>query len=142
MAAVADALRTLGYRVRFNVALPEIHFPAVHRKRTQAGFYGWFTDFPTTSGFMTPLFGCGSPTNTGNFCDRELEAQMRRASRLQTSDPAAAAELWARIDHTLTDQAAWVPLVSLPSIEFVGERVGNYQYNPQWGVLLDQLWVR
>ena len=24
----------------------------------------------------------------------------------------------------------------------VSRRVGNYQYNPQWGVLLDQLWVR
>jgi hypothetical protein len=25
--------------------------------------------------------------------------------------------------------------------EFVSTRVGNYQYNPQWGGLLDQLWV-
>jgi hypothetical protein len=24
----------------------------------------------------------------------------------------------------------------------VSKRVGSYQYNPQWGVLLDQLWVR
>jgi hypothetical protein len=24
----------------------------------------------------------------------------------------------------------------------VSRRVGNYQYNPQWGPLLDQLWVR
>jgi peptide/nickel transport system substrate-binding protein len=27
-------------------------------------------------------------------------------------------------------------------IDFVSRRVGNYQYNPQWGALLDQLWVR
>ena len=30
-----------------------------------------------------------------------------------------------------------------PSItDFISQRVGNYQYNPQLGVLLDQLWVR
>jgi hypothetical protein len=26
--------------------------------------------------------------------------------------------------------------------DFVSARVGNYQYHPQLGVLLDQLWVR
>ena len=26
--------------------------------------------------------------------------------------------------------------------DFVSSRVGNYQYNPQFGMLLDQLWVR
>ena len=25
--------------------------------------------------------------------------------------------------------------------DFVSRRVGNYQYNPQWGALLDQMWV-
>jgi uncharacterized protein (DUF2164 family) len=28
------------------------------------------------------------------------------------------------------------------NVDFVSKRVGNYQYNPKWGVLLDQLWVK
>jgi hypothetical protein len=28
------------------------------------------------------------------------------------------------------------------NVSFVSKRVGNFEYNPQWGVLLDQLWVR
>ncbi len=28
------------------------------------------------------------------------------------------------------------------NVDFVSRRVGNYQHNPQWGVLLDQLWVK
>jgi hypothetical protein len=28
------------------------------------------------------------------------------------------------------------------NVDFVSKRVGNHQYNPQWGVLLDQLWVK
>jgi hypothetical protein len=27
-------------------------------------------------------------------------------------------------------------------LDIVSERVGGYQYNPQWGVLIDQLLVR
>jgi hypothetical protein len=28
-------------------------------------------------------------------------------------------------------------------VEYVSERVGNYQFSQQWGIgLLDQLWVR
>jgi hypothetical protein len=36
----------------------------------------------------------------------------------------------------------WVFLMNIISLEFVSARVGNYQYSPQWGILLDQLWVR
>jgi hypothetical protein len=28
------------------------------------------------------------------------------------------------------------------AVGFVSKRVGNYQYNPQFGVLIDQVWVR
>jgi hypothetical protein len=35
-----------------------------------------------------------------------------------------------------------VPLVTLKQVDIVSRRVGNYQYNPQWGVLFDQLWVK
>jgi hypothetical protein len=37
------------------------------------------------------------------------------------------------------------PVMSLltPSnVDFVSHRVGNYEYNPVWGALLDQMWVR
>jgi len=35
-----------------------------------------------------------------------------------------------------------VPLLNRKQVDFVSRRVGNYQYSPQWGMLLDQLWVR
>jgi len=27
-------------------------------------------------------------------------------------------------------------------VDVISTRVGNYQLNPQWGTLLDQLWVK
>ena len=35
-----------------------------------------------------------------------------------------------------------VPVDNARNVDLVSKRVGNYEYNPQWGVLLDQLWVR
>ena len=63
------------------------------------------------------------------------------ADRLQMTDPAGAARLWTKVDREITDLAPWVPFVSLRFADFMSARVGNYGYNPAWGILLDQLWV-
>ena len=42
----------------------------------------------------------------------------------------------------LVDLAPWVPVFTPSHASIVSKRVGNYQYNPEWGILLDQLWVR
>jgi peptide/nickel transport system substrate-binding protein len=67
---------------------------------------------------------------------------MKRADQLQSTDPAAANTLWARAERRIVDQAAVLPLDNPKNVDFVSRRVGNYQFNPQWGALLDQLWVR
>ena len=62
--------------------------------------------------------------------------------RSRPSDPETASRLWARIDRDITDQAPWVAFANGAVLEVVSTRVRNYQYNPQWGTLLDQLWVK
>ena len=57
-------------------------------------------------------------------------------------DPAAATSLWQQVEQSLLVQAPVVPAYNRSAVDFVSKRVGNYQYNPQWGVLLDQLWVK
>jgi hypothetical protein len=42
----------------------------------------------------------------------------------------------------LTKAAPYLWLVNGTAVAFVSERMGNYQWHPQWGVLLNQLWVR
>ena len=78
----------------------------------------------------------------GRFCDRAIDAKIRRALRLQERDPAAANESWAELDRALTDRAPWVSLYTPYKGDFVSKRVGNYQHHPLWGALLGQLWVR
>ena len=67
---------------------------------------------------------------------------MAAAERVQAIEPSAADALWARAERRIVDQAPAVPAYNIINADLVSERVGNYQYSPASGALLDQLWVR
>jgi peptide/nickel transport system substrate-binding protein len=143
-------LRDLGYDASLRVLPDGQYFPTLNdtSNRTQIGVTPWFADYPAPSGFLRN-FSCaaltrGSPTNLNpsQFCDRETDRLMAAAGRVQEIDPSAADELWARAERRIVDLAPAVPAYNLISADLVSERVGNYQYSPAYGVLLDQLWVR
>ena len=79
--------------------------------------------------------------NTAQFCSRELEGRIEQALRLQATDPATAGPAWAAVDRQIVDQAPAISLLVPEGIDLVSKRVGNYQHNPPWGVILSQLWV-
>jgi peptide/nickel transport system substrate-binding protein len=150
---IVSALRAIGYNARLKVVTGGFDAyqatEADSRRKTQTAGDGWAADYPSAASFFAPNFTCRSflprsPAN-GNraeFCNLRIDAEISRARALQTSNPHAAAQLWSTIDHDITDQAPWVFLGNRRKVDFVSRRVGNYQYNPQWGALIDQMWVR
>jgi len=141
--------RSLGYRVRLKRVSDDVYYfnhpvsgPLDPARRAQAGPFSWFADYPAASNYMTTFFACDSPSNWSHFCDRHIDAQIHHAVALETADPYLANQLWAKIDREIVAKAPVVPLFTLKNVDIVSQRVGNYQYNPQWGVLVDQLWVR
>jgi peptide/nickel transport system substrate-binding protein len=117
------------------------------RLRIQAGVLSWQSDYPAASNFLAMFFGCRAPgaassLNGAQFCDAGIDGQITRAVGLEATDPSIANSLWSRIDRELVDRAPVVPLVNPRQVDFLARRVGDYQYSPQWGVLLGQLWVR
>ena len=77
--------------------------------------------------------------NESEFCDPAVDCL---ATQLQLASPAAADRLWARADRLITNLAPWIPTVTQTETNVVSQRVGDYQYVPTIGALLDQLWVR
>jgi YVTN family beta-propeller protein len=145
---VAAALGALGYRAQVRTPPTEDYptFMEAHR-RVQIGLQNWSADYPAPSNFLQTLFGCRSRVQTftwnwSRWCDPAMDRMMRRARRLQPSDPAAANAVWARVDQRIADRAAAVPMFTPQAVDVVSRRVGNYQRSPQWGILLDQLWVQ
>ena len=80
--------------------------------------------------------------NPSEFCDPGIDRQMRRTQAEQLSDPIGSRARWQRVDREITDASPWVPLMVAKNVNFLSKRVGNYQYNPQQFMLIDQLWVR
>ena len=77
------------------------------------------------SNFFDYLLTCRSylPANPSNpnfseFCDPAIDAQIKRALSLDTSDPGGANLLWERIDRATVDKAPWVAL-STPQWAYV-----------------------
>ena len=148
---VVSVLDQLGYRASLRVVGPNAYWNVLgdSRDRIQIAFFGWFQDYPAPSDFIDSVLTCDSfiPANPGNlntaeFCDPPIDAQAEQALADQVGDPAAAAGQWAAIDHELVDQAPWVPLYNPRDLTVLSARTGNYQFQPYWNLLIDQLWVR
>ena len=141
-AYVASLLRSLGYRTRLHLA-PLSSIGYAMRSRFQLSVDGdWAPDFPMPSALLPKFFGCRGGYSNGYVCDPALDRKMRRASLLQLRDPQRAAALWAEIDHDIVDRAYWVPTVNSHGPELVSARLRNYQYNPIWDFIADQVWLR
>jgi ABC-type transport system substrate-binding protein/DNA-binding SARP family transcriptional activator/DNA-binding beta-propeller fold protein YncE len=151
-AYVVSLLRKLGYAATLRLASEAEFARNVNdsRRRVQASVGAWIADYPSASDFLGLFFKCSASrladpdhTRSGSFfCDPGIDREIDAASGFQISDPQKASRLWATVDRKVTRLAPWVPLVSFQVVDFVSARVGNYQFHPLWGILLDQLWVQ
>jgi peptide/nickel transport system substrate-binding protein len=150
---MTSVLRSLGYRARLHVVKdPEKYFMLAtdSRTRMQTGYYGWGSDFPSESSFIKSQFACSSfvpaspfrTTDPSEFCDRSIDRLLDHALSVQGLDASASHTLWQDAEAKILALAPTVPTSNRQNVDLVSARVGNYQYHPQWGALVDQLWVR
>ena len=136
------------YRARLAYLSPAKAFSSSPQSlylRYQAGFLGWYADYVSAAEVIASIVQCSDiaqGANWGHFCDRNLDAKIATALGQETSNPGLASQDWTAIDHKIVDMAVEVPLNNRLTTDFLARRVGDYQYNPQWGLLIDQLWVR
>jgi ABC-type transport system substrate-binding protein/streptogramin lyase len=149
--ATVTALRELGYRASLRLLPDSTYFTYTNDSRNHAQVIdgGWGADYPSADDFIGKLTcshfvpGNGqATTDASEFCSPAVDRQIAHAAQLQTTNLPAAAALWARLDHQLTNLAIWLPTVTLNETDVISARTGNYQYNPVWGPLIDQLWIR
>ena len=132
-------LNRLGYRAHAHL-IPQNAFGSIPQQtfeRIQMTPPSWGD--PTAADFLDTFFTCSAPFDHHWFCNASFDHSIRRAETLQAEDSPAAAALWAKLDRELVDQAAAVPLVNHRQIDFLSARVANYQHNPIYGLVADQL---
>jgi YVTN family beta-propeller protein len=149
---LVSVLNQLGYRASLRVITNYNEYNRKFydsRQRMQAGWFSWYQDYPAPSDFFNPLLTCRSfipdslaNLNAAEFCSPSVDAQIRRAALVQPDNASSAGARYAQIDRDIVDQAPWVPIYNPRSLVMLSARVGNYQFNPYWSLLIDQLWVR
>jgi peptide/nickel transport system substrate-binding protein len=148
---VAD-LDSIGYKATTQLMAAGVQYPYVQDSANSAnwnvGWSAWYQDYPAAEDFLNVLLGCpnihpnsdASP-NIAAYCNQTTQAQITKAEDEQATDPAAAAALWTQIDHEDTNAAPWVNMYNPKQIDFLAKNVHGYEWNPQWYILIDQLWL-
>jgi peptide/nickel transport system substrate-binding protein len=144
---IADVLDDLGFRSRVRVFddLEQIYAAAVDpRRRPQIGLTGWIADFADPAGVIPQLVSCEAyaprnpaSTNLSRFCDHDVDAAIRRARAAP-----AASGAWQVVERRIAEAAPVVPLLNPRWVVVKSPRLGNVQFHPVTGMLLDQMWVR
>jgi peptide/nickel transport system substrate-binding protein len=145
-------LKSIGYKASLQALSGSVQYPFVQNSNNSSkwnvAWSAWYQDYPTASDFLNVLTGCGSihphsdaSPNIAAFCDKTIQAQMDKALTLGQTNTATANNIWAQVDHAVTDQAPWVDLYNPKQIDFLSSRVHGYQWNPQWYILIDQQWL-
>jgi peptide/nickel transport system substrate-binding protein len=148
---VAD-MNKIGYKATTQLLTGSIQYPFIQNSdnssKWNVAWSAWYQDYPTASDFLNVLTGCGSihphsdaSPNIAAFCDKSIQAQMDKALSLGQTNPTQANNIWAQVDHAVTDQAPWVDLFNPKQIDFLSKNVHGYVWNPQWYILIDQLWL-
>jgi YVTN family beta-propeller protein len=147
---LTNVLLRLGYRASLHL-LPDaafLRYTDDSRHHAQVISGGWGADYPSPSAMIGKLSCAGFIPNSSRtfddseFCDPRVDLQISRAESLGSTNHREATVAWRRLDRELTDRAIWLPTITSKQTDVISSRVGNYQYNPFWGALVDQLWVR
>jgi peptide/nickel transport system substrate-binding protein len=152
-AQMVSDLNKIGYKASSQLLNNSIQYAFVQNStnlhKWSAAWSDWYQDYPAPSDFLNVLLGCGSihpgsdaSPNIAEFCSQPIQAQMTQASQLAQTNPTAANKIWATVDHQVTDQAPWVDFFNPKQIDFLAKRVQGYQWNPQWYILIDQMWLK
>jgi ABC-type transport system substrate-binding protein len=142
-------LRQLGYRAtsRNISATKFLEAAALSPHAVQLGINGFGADIPTVSNYFVPFLSCqslhqASGNNASWYCNPHADQLASQAQALQVTDPAAARRAWAQLYRLVSNQAPVVPIFTGSITVFVSARAANYQEQPIYGPLLDQIWVR
>ena len=146
-------LDSIGYKATSQLLTSSIQYPFVQNStnsgKWNVGWSAWYQDYPAPSDFLNVLLGCGSihpnsdaSPNIAAFCDKSVQTQITKAESIEATDPSGAAKIWTQVDHADTMQAPWVNMYNPKQIDFLAKSVHGYQWNPQWYILIDRMWLK
>ena len=146
-----SVLSEIGWQADVKTISANIHFTYIQNtnNNVQISVSQWFQDYPAPSNFLYVLLSCDSfhpgtdaSVNIAGYCNKEIDAKMKEALKLATTDPERALKMWTEIDKAMTDEAPMAVLFNPKRVDFVSKRLGNFIFNAQFYWMVSQSWVK
>jgi peptide/nickel transport system substrate-binding protein len=148
---LASVLRSIGYDAQPKALSSNIQYTYIQntKNNVQISLTDWYQDYPAASDFLYVLFGCAGFTpgsdaspNIAGWCDKSVDAEMKKALLTGVTNVDAAASMWAKIDRQVTDAVPAASLFQPKATDLVAPRVKNYVWSDQVHMLFSQAWVK
>lgn len=143
-------LQQLGYDATVKPISQNIEFAYIQNtnNKVQMSVSQWYQDYPAASDFLNILFSCGSfhegsdsSINIAGICNKDIDAKMKEALSLGTTDPAKAAQIWTEVDKLVTDKAPAAVMFTPKQVDFLSTRVKGFNFNLQIKWVMSESWV-
>lgn len=118
----------LGIEVQIQQAESGTFFSDIDEGRYQMFHLGWILDYPDPANVLDQLFHSTSRQNNTRYSNPEIDAKLEQA-RTET-DTEARLALYAEIEKTLLDDAAWMPMFFDVTHALVKPYVKNFEFTP------------
>jgi peptide/nickel transport system substrate-binding protein len=140
---LASVLRDLGWDPRLRLVDSEHYFGGVQDPKTHKNLTanGWYPNYPASSAYYDLLVHC-TKSGYGQYCNPATDRLAASALAAQEGDPGLAERRWRDVFAALDTDTGLIPLIHGRQSWLVSKRVGNYQTNPLFRDLFDQLWVQ
>jgi peptide/nickel transport system substrate-binding protein len=149
---MASDLNAIGYKATTQLLAAGVQYPysqnSNNSSKWNVAWSAWYDDYPAQSDFLNVLLGCGqihpgsdASPNIAAYCNKSIQAQISTAESEEATNPSAAAALWTQIDREDTNAAPWVNMYNPKQIDVLASNAHGYKWNPQWDILIDQMWL-
>jgi peptide/nickel transport system substrate-binding protein len=147
---IQSVLNQIGYKATLKPLSDNIQFTYIQNSHNhvQISLSQWYQDYPTAADFLQVLLSCASfhpgsdsSIDIAGYCNKSIDSQMATANAEAISNPTAANALWTQIDKEMMQQSPLAPLITPRLVDFVSQRIHNYQFSLQYYMLVDQLQV-
>ncbi|MBW2525921.1 MAG: ABC transporter permease subunit [Deltaproteobacteria bacterium] len=138
-------LARIGIRIRLELVSYASWLARVSRRGgATMGWTGWHADFPDPDSFFGPILTTGAIQDEGCqnhafFSNAELDGLVARARR--ETEQSARFALYRRAEEIVRDQAPWIPVYVVRSLELWHPYVAGYRPHPVVGQRFTQVWL-
>jgi peptide/nickel transport system substrate-binding protein len=135
-AVVQEQLKVLGIQVDIRVG----NYSAIEPDLLSGNYdmallsRSHLTDVADPAGFLQADYACGGSYNISQYCDAEVDAQLKHAASL--TEPAERHTIYGRIAQKLQDEAVNVFIIHEHVDDAVSAKVRNYRLHPLGHYLL------